>query len=97
MEYMYDPLRASYRYEVRTVQADTGLDVNHGGLYVDGKLRFSTWLIDASMDVFGADPCSCGVEGCGQRDVGSGPQGDLAAVIFFMAYARRSTRRTQRS
>lgn len=69
MEYLYDPLRASYRYERSTYPVDLDIEVTHGGLYLDGKLCFSTWPIDATADVFEADPCSCGVEGCGLYDV----------------------------
>lgn len=70
MPYLYDPLRATLAYRRSFDPGDRdSLGGSFGTVIVNGENRLRTWEIDASRACFEADPCSCGVEGCGLRDV----------------------------
>lgn len=91
MEYIYDPIHATYSYDRVNDPGDWdrcgGL---RGSLAVDGVKRFDTWAINAGEAVFEADPCSCGVPGCGLRDVHAHRSG---LFVVWTCWERRTGER----
>jgi len=56
-----------YRYVTRvTRDTDDSLGGVFGALDVDDRRVLSTWALDASVAEIEADPCMCGVPGCGR-------------------------------
>jgi hypothetical protein len=88
MDFLYDPLHASYRYDRIYDPGDWDrVGGDYGSLVVDGTKQFSTWAIDAGRAVFEADPCSCGVEGCGLLDVHAHRSGPF---VVWTCWERRT-------
>jgi hypothetical protein len=62
----FDPLLGCYVYARRFCPGSVDqLGGEYGVLSVDGVVALDTWAIDSSEQHFEADPCGCGVYGCG--------------------------------